>query len=126
MAPKTEPKSRFLDVQEGTYLKIAEDVKISFSRQRKRHFGLPRESQNRSKIDEKSDLRACYVEVTFQYPLETLSEPSWTCLGRDLGKKHMEPKLDPQLEPSWHSKPQRKRDKRDLNINTIFRPNEGG
>ena len=28
LAPKTEPKSRFLDVQEGTYLKIAENVKI--------------------------------------------------------------------------------------------------
>ena len=26
--PETEPKSVFLDVQEGTYLKIAENVKI--------------------------------------------------------------------------------------------------
>ena len=38
LAPKTEPKSRFLDVQEGTYLKIAENVKIVATPIRKHDF----------------------------------------------------------------------------------------
>ena len=84
LAPKTKPKSRFLDVQEGTYLKRAENVKIVATPIRKHDFWGPGASQNRSKIDGKSILRAFYVEVLFQYPLETLPEPSWARLGRDL------------------------------------------
>ena len=38
LAPKTEPKSRFLDVQEATYLKIAENVKIVATPIRKHDF----------------------------------------------------------------------------------------
>ena len=38
LAPKTEPKSRFLDVQEGTYLKIAENMKIVATPIRKHDF----------------------------------------------------------------------------------------
>ena len=84
MGPKTESKSRFLDVQEGIYLKIAEDVKIVATPIRKHDFRGPGASQNRSKIDGKSIFRAFYVEVLFEYSLETLPKPSWTFLGRDL------------------------------------------
>ena len=68
-------------------------------------------SQNGSKIDGKSILRAFYVKGLFQYPWETLPEPSWTCLGKDLGKESeiWEANLAPKLESSWHSKTQKKR-----------------
>ena len=52
-------------VQERTYVARVENVKISFSLSRKQHFGLPRGSQNPSKIDQKSILTASYVEVVF-------------------------------------------------------------
>ena len=38
LAPKTEPNSRFVDVQEGIYLKIAENVKIVATPIRKHDF----------------------------------------------------------------------------------------
>ena len=84
MAPKTDSKSMVFGVQEPTYVARAEIVKICTTLKRKPVFWRPGVSQNRTKIDGKSILRAFYVEVLFENPLETLPEPSWARLGRDL------------------------------------------
>ena len=67
LAPKTEPKSRFLDVQEGTYLKIAENVKIVATPMRKPLFLGSGTSQNLSKSYRKSIPRGFSAEVNFQH-----------------------------------------------------------
>ena len=64
-APKHGPKIVFLGAQEATYLKIPENVKIVPTLKRKPRFGLPRGAQNGTTIEEKSILRAFYVEVFF-------------------------------------------------------------
>ena len=76
LAPKTEGKSMVLGVQEPTYVARAENVKIGTTLERKPCFCLPGASEKPSKIDEKSILRAFYVEVFFQHPKNrSLSSP---------------------------------------------------
>ena len=65
-----------LGVQEPTYVARAENVKIGTTLKRKPCFCLPGASEKPSKIDEKSILRAFYVEVFFQHPKNrSLSSP---------------------------------------------------
>ena len=87
LAPKTEGKSMVLGVQEPTYVARAENVKIYTTLKRKPCFDLPRAFEKPSKIDEKSILRAFYVEVFFQHPKKSLSEPSRGPLGEFFNKK---------------------------------------
>ena len=68
--PKTGPKIVILEVQEATYLKIPENVKIVPTPKRKPHFGLSNPSLNPPKIDQKSMPRAFYVTVYVEHPLE--------------------------------------------------------
>ena len=70
-APKNDPKIVFLGVQEATYLKIAENVKIVPTLKRKPCFCPSNPSQNPPKIDQESMPRAFYVKVYVEYPLET-------------------------------------------------------
>ena len=70
-APKNGPKIVFLGVQEATYLKIPENVKIVATPKRKPYFAPSRPSQNTPKIDQKSMPRAFYVKVYVEHPLET-------------------------------------------------------
>ena len=82
--PETEPKSVFLDFQEGTYLKIAENVKIWSTLKRKPYFWGSGASQNPPKIDEKSMLRAFYVELNFWLSKKSLPDPPRMALERVL------------------------------------------
>ena len=69
-APKNGPKIVFFGVQEATYLKIPENVKIVPTPKRKPHFGPSNPSLNPPKIDQKSMPRAFYVKVYVEHPLE--------------------------------------------------------
>ena len=69
--PKNGAKIVFLGVQEATYLKIPENVKIVPTPKRKPHFGPSTPSLNPPKIDQKSMPRAFYVKVYVEHPLET-------------------------------------------------------
>ena len=65
-----------LGVQEPTYVARAENVKIGTTLKRKPCFCFPGTFEKPSKIDEKSILRAFYVEVFFQHPKNrSLSSP---------------------------------------------------
>ena len=62
--------------QEPTYVARTENVEICTTLERKPCFCCPRALEKPSKIDEKSILRAFYVEVFFQHPKNrSLSSP---------------------------------------------------
>ena len=86
LTPKIHPKSVFMGVQEGTYLKIPENVKIASTLKRKPHFGGPGTPGNRLKIAEKSIPRASHVKVHFQDLQKTPPAPSRGPLGGILNK----------------------------------------
>ena len=73
--------------QEPTYVARVANVKICTTLKRKPCFCFPRAFKKPPKIDEKSILRAFYVEVFFQHPKKSLSEPSRGPLGEFLTKK---------------------------------------
>ena len=87
LAPETEGKSMVLVGQEPAYVARAENVKICTSLKRKPCFYLPWAFNKPSKINEKSILKAFYVEVFFQHPKKSLSEPSRGPLGEFVNKK---------------------------------------
>ena len=67
--------------QEPTYVARVANVKICTTLERKPCFCFPRAFKKPPKIDEKSILRGFYVEVFFQHPKKSLSEPSRGPLG---------------------------------------------
>ena len=87
--------------QEPTYVARAENVKNCTTLKRKPCFYLPRAFKKPSKIDEKSILRAFYVEVFFQHPKKSLPEPSRGPLGEFFTKKikFWTPKRTPKISP---------------------------
>ena len=97
LGPKTGGKSMVLGGQEPTYVARAENVEICTTLKRKPCFCSPRAFKKPSKIDEKSILRAFYVEVFFQHPKKSLPEPSRGPLGDFLLQKSKI--LDPQNGP---------------------------
>ena len=86
-----------LGVQEGTYLKIAENVKIVAAPKRKPHFWCPGPPRNPPQIAARSIPRAFYVKVHFQDAQKTHPVPPRGPLGMDFSHKGtiLAPKLGP-------------------------------
>ena len=72
--------------QEPTYVARAENVKICTTLKRKPCFCLPRALKKQSKINEKSILRAFYVEVFFNTPKNRSLSPPEALLVNVLAK----------------------------------------
>ena len=87
--------------QEPTYVARAENVEICTTLERKPCFCSPRAFKKPSKIDEKSILRAFYVEVFFQHSKKSVSERSGSPVVDFLTRKRKfwTPKRTPQITP---------------------------
>ena len=87
--------------QEPTYVARAENVEICTTLERKPRFCFPRAFKKPSKIDEKSILRAFYVEVFFQHSKKSVSERSGSPVVDFLTQKGKfgTPKRSPKSTP---------------------------
>ena len=87
--------------QEPTYVARAENVEICTTLERKPCFCSPRAFKKPSKIDEKSILRAFYVEVFFQHSKKSVSERSGSSLVdfSTQKRKFWTPKRTPKITP---------------------------